>query len=271
MKIFRNKNNLIREISGLKDLGFIPTMGALHQGHISLINKAKKRSKKILVSIYVNAKQFDSNKDYKKYPRYMNKDIALLKEKKIDYLYIPNDEDIYSFKVKKTIYLDKFSKHLCGKFRPGHFKAVVKVVNRFLEIIKPKTIYLGMKDFQQLTLIKLHIIKKNIKTRLIECSTKRDGNGLALSSRNIRLTKNQIFNAGRIYTYLKKNKKLILHRILDKKKTEIVHKLIELGADRVEYIECLNLKELKFCKTTKCNFNIFVAYYMNKVRLIDNL
>ena len=142
MKIFRNKNNLIREISGLKDLGFIPTMGALHQGHISLINKAKKRSKKILVSIYINAKQFDSNKNFKKYPRNLNRDINFLK-KKIDYLYIPNNKDIYSFKVKNSIYLDKFSKQLCGKSKPGHFKAVVDVVNRFLEIIKPKSIYLG--------------------------------------------------------------------------------------------------------------------------------
>jgi pantoate--beta-alanine ligase len=257
MKIFRNKNNLIREISGLKDLGFIPTMGALHQGHISLINKAKKRSKKILVSIYVNAKQFDSNKNFKKYPRNLNRDINFLK-KKIDYLYIPNNKDI-------------FSKQLCGKSKPGHFKAVVDVVNRFLEIIKPKSIYLGMKDFQQLSLIKSHIVKKKIKTELVVCATKRRNNGLALSSRNINLTKNQIINAGKIYTYLKKNKKLILRKILSKQKKVIVNKLIELGAEKIEYIECLNLKELKFCKYTNNNFNIFVAYYMNGVRMIDNL
>ena len=271
MKIFTNKNNLIREISGLRDLGFVPTMGALHKGHLSLVKKAKIKSKKVIVSIYINAKQFNSKKDYKKYPRYINRDINLLKKKKIDYLYIPSDEDIYSYKVRKPIYLDKFSKHLCGKFRPGHFKAVVKVVNKFLEIIKPKKIYLGMKDFQQLSLIKLHIIKRNIKTKLIECSTKRDSNGLALSSRNTRLSKNQIINAGRIYKYLKKKKKLILYKILNKKKKVIINKLIELGADNVEYIECLNLKELKFCKTTKCNFNIFVAKKKKKVRLIDNL
>ena len=270
MKIFRNKNNLIREISGLKDLGFIPTMGALHQGHISLINKAKKRSKKILVSIYVNAKQFDSNKNFKKYPRNLNRDINFLK-KKIDYLYIPNNKDIYSFKVKNSIYLDKFSKQLCGKSKPGHFKAVVDVVNRFLEIIKPKSIYLGMKDFQQLSLIKSHIVKKKIKTELVVCATTRRNNGLALSSRNINLTKNQIINAGKIYTYLKKNKKLILRKILSKQKKVIVNKLIELGAEKIEYIECLNLKELKFCKYTNNNFNIFVAYYMNGIRMIDNL
>jgi len=271
MKIFRNKNNLIKEISGVRDLGFIPTMGALHKGHISLVRKAKKKSRKILVSIYVNSKQFDSNKNFKKYPRNLAKDINVLKKKKIDYLYIPSDKDIYSFKVENSTYLDKFSKQLCGKFRPGHFKAVVDVVNRFLEIIKPKSIYLGGKDFQQLSLIGLHIKKKKIKTKLIECPTKREKNGLAISSRNIKLTKNQIFNSGKIYMYLKNNKKLILHRILNKKKSIIIKKIVKLGADKVEYIECLSLKKLKLCKSTKGNFNIFIAYYMNDVRLIDNL
>jgi len=106
---------------------------------------------------------------------------------------------------------------------------------------------------------------------LIECPTKREKNGLAISSRNIKLTKNQIFNSGKIYMYLKNNKKLILHRILNKKKSIIIKKIVKLGADKVEYIECLSLKKLKLCKSTKGNFNIFIAYYMNDVRLIDNL
>jgi pantoate--beta-alanine ligase len=271
MNIFRNKNTLIKEISGLKDLAFVPTMGALHKGHISLINKAKKESKKVLVSIYVNSQQFDSKKDFKKYPRNFIKDISLLRKKKIDYLFIPNNKDMYSFKTKKKIYLNKFSKKLCGKFRPSHFKAVVNVVNRFLEIIKPKSIYLGMKDFQQLTLIKLHIIKKKIKTKLVACPTIREHNGLALSSRNIKLKNYQALNAGKIYNYLKKNKKMILFKILNKEKFEIINKLTKLGAKKVEYIECLNLKKLEFCTNTKSNFNIFIAYYIDDIRLIDNL
>ena len=271
MKIFRNKNNLIKEISEFKKLGFVPTMGALHNGHISLINKAKKKSKQVLVSIYINTKQFSSRKDFKKYPRNFKKDINILKRKKVDYLYIPNDKDIYSFKVKKSIFLDKFSKKLCGKFKPGHFEAVVDVVNRFLEIIKPKIMYLGMKDFQQLALIKSHIIKKKIKVKLTACKTIRESNGLALSSRNIRLKKDQILRAGKIYSYLKKNKKLILRKILNKNKSEIINKLINLGADKVDYIECVNLKKLKLCKNTNTNFNIFLAYYLGGVRLIDNL
>jgi pantoate--beta-alanine ligase len=271
MKIFTNRNNLIKEISGLGDLGFVPTMGALHKGHISLVKKAKKKSKRTIVSIYVNAKQFDSNNNFKKYPRQINKDINLLKKLKVDYLYVPSNKDVYSFKIANSIYLDKFSKLLCGKFRPGHFEAVIVVVNRFLEIIKPESIYLGLKDFQQLSLIKLHITKKKIKTKLIECPTIRDKNGLALSSRNNMLKNYQILNAGKIYRYVKKNKKMILGKILNNKKKEIIDKIIKLGADKIEYIECLNLKNLIYCKSNKMSFNIFISYYMSGVRLIDNL
>jgi len=271
MKIFKNKNNLIKEISKEKGLGFVPTMGALHKGHISLINKAKKESEKVLVSIYINPKQFNSRSDFKKYPRNLVKDISLLKKKKINYLYIPNNKDIYSFRTVTPIYLDKFSKKLCGIFRPGHFKSVVSIINRFLGIIKPQAVYLGMKDFQQLALIKLHIIRNKIKTKVVACSTIRENNGLALSSRNNKLNKNQILRGGKIYNYLKNNKKKILGKILNNQKAEIVKKLIQLGANKVDYIECINLKKLNYCKNIKTNFNIFVAYYINEVRLIDNL
>ncbi len=271
MKIFKNKNSLIKEISRYKHLAFVPTMGALHKGHISLIDKAKKESKQVLVSIYVNPKQFKSKKDFKKYPRNFNKDINILKKKKIDYLYLPNTKDVYSFKGKAPIYLDKFSKKLCGTFRPGHFKSVVDVVNRFLEIIKPKSIYLGMKDFQQLSLIKLHLIKNKIKIKLIACPTIRSSNGLALSSRNTKLKDNEKIQAGKIYTYLKKNKKFVLINVLNKKKTKIINKLIKLGADKVDYVECLNINTLEYSKNIKDNFNVFIAYYIGKVRLIDNL
>ena len=271
MKIFKNKNNLIKEISKEKGLGFVPTMGALHKGHISLINKAKKESKKVLISIYINPKQFNSRSEFKKYPRNLIKDITLLKKKKINYLYIPNNKDIYSFKTFSPIYLDKFSKKLCGKFRPGHFKGVVNVVNRFLGIIKPRSIYLGMKDFQQLTLIKLHIIKNQIKTKVVSCPTIRENNGVAISSRNIKLNKNQITKAGKIYNYLKCNKKKIIGKILNNQKSEIINKLIHLGARKVDYLECVNLATLEISKNLKTNFNIFIAYYMDKVRLIDNL
>ena len=271
MKIFRNKKTLINKISNLKNVAFIPTMGALHKGHLSLINKAKMRSEEILVSIYINPKQFNSRKDFKKYPRKLNKDIQILKRIKINYLYIPTDKDIYSFNPNTKIYLSQFSRILCGKFRPLHFKGVLNVVNRFLSIIEPKFLYLGMKDFQQLTLIKSHIVKNNIKTKLIACPTLREKSGVAISSRNLNLNKNQLKIAERIYKFIKNNKKLILYKILSKKRSEILLKLSELGADKIDYIECVDLIKKKLCKKTKSKFNVFIAYYIGDIRLIDNL
>ena len=271
MKIFRNKDNLIREISGLKDLGFIPTMGGIHKGHLSLVNKAKRKSNKVLVSLYVNAKQFNSKKDFKKYPRNFNKDINILKKNNVNYLYIPTDKDVYSFRTDVKIYLDDFSKILCGKFRHGHFKGVINIVNRFLQIIKPRLIYLGVKDFQQLSLIESHIIKNKIKTDVVHCATIRNNSGIALSSRNSELNKKNLINAAQIYKFIQNNKKLILNKILNKKKSEIVNKLIKLGADKVDYIECINLDKKKICTNSKYKFNVFVAYYIKNIRLIDNL
>ena len=271
MKIFKNKKDLIKEISGLKKIAFVPTMGALHDGHVSLINKAKKKSKDVLVSIYVNPKQFNSKKDFKKYPRELKNDIKTLKNIKINYLYIPTYKDIYSFKTKNKIYLHKFSKILCGKYRPHHFKAVVNVVNRFIEIIKPTFLYLGLKDVQQLSIIQSHINKNKIQTKIIPCSTIREKNGVAMSSRNSKLSENQMKYAERIYRFVKNNKKLILSKILKKKRSHILKKLIELGASKVDYVECIDLVNKKIHKNSKLNFKVFIAYYIGDVRLIDNL
>ena len=174
MKIFKNKLSLQKEISKDKCLSFVPTMGGLHKGHLYLIKKAKKKKCKICVSIFVNPTQFNKKNDFKNYPRNVKSDIKKLKKLRISYLYLPTYADIYSFKAKRNIYIDKFSKQLCGKFRKGHFAGVLNVVNRFLEIIKPKYIYLGLKDYQQLILIERHIIKNEIKTKVVRCKTIRE-------------------------------------------------------------------------------------------------
>jgi len=271
MKIFKDRKSLINEISGLKKIAFIPTMGSLHKGHISLINKAKKKTNEVLVSIYVNPKQFHSKEDFRKYPRNLKKDIQILKNIKIKYLYIPTTQDIYSFVPRTKIYLDSFSKKLCGKYRPFHFKGVINIVNRFLDIIKPKFLYLGMKDFQQLSLIKSHIITNKITTRLVSCPTIREKNGIAISSRNKKLGKKQLRIAEKIYNFIKKNKKFILKKILNKKRYEIFNKLTEFGANKIDYIDCIDLQKRKNCKNIKNKFNVFVAYYVGNIRLIDNL
>ena len=200
MKIFKDKHTLQKEILKTKGISFVPTMGGLHKGHISLINQSKKSKFKTLVSIFVNPKQFNKS-DFRSYPRNTKKDIKQLKKLKINYLYIPTYKDIYGFKTKENVYLDKFSKKLCGRFRKGHFEGVLNVVNRFIEIIKPRYIFLGKKDYQQLYLIKKHIEKRKIKSKIIGCKTIREINGIACSSRNINLNKNQMKVASNIYYY----------------------------------------------------------------------
>ena len=146
MKIILNKNKLLRLIKAKKNLGFVPTMGGIHFGHISLIKKSISQCDMTIVSIFINKPQFNRKKDFKMYPRVLSKDIAILKKLKIDFLYLPSVKQIYPKGVNKKIKISSFSKKLCGKFRPGHFKAVVDVIDRFIKIIRPQKIYLGEKD-----------------------------------------------------------------------------------------------------------------------------
>ena len=271
MKIFKKKKKLIKEISCINNIAFIPTMGAIHKGHLSLIKKAKKVSENILVTIYINPKQFKSDLDFKKYPRNIKKDIDVLRKAKVRYLYLPSYDDIYLFKTKSPIFLNRFSKTLCGKFRPGHFKGVVNVVNRFIEIIKPSSIFLGFKDFQQLALIKLHINKNKIPIKVIACPTIRQKNGVALSSRNIKLNEDQIKITEKVYKYLKSNKKKIFSKILKNERLEILSKITSFGVEKIDYLKFINLKILKEPKKMNEKTNLFIAYYVGGVRLIDNL
>ena len=271
MKIFKNKLILQKEISKDNYLSFVPTMGGLHKGHLSLIKKAKKYKHKICVSIFVNPTQFNKKADYTNYPRNLKSDIKKLDKLKIDYLYLPTYSDIYSFKTKNNIYIDKFSKQLCGKFRKGHFVGVLNVVNRFLEIINPKYIFLGIKDYQQLILINSHIKKNKIKTKVVECKTIREKSGVACSTRNLNLNKKQIIIASNIYKYLlnlnnkiKKNNKIF-------KINSIKKDILLLGADKIDYIENLNIINLIKKRKSKNKFKLFFAYYIDNIRLIDNI
>ena len=271
MKIFKNKEQLKREIGNKKSISFVPTMGGLHKGHISLIKTAKKYSNKTLVSIYVNPKQFNKEEDYKKYPRNLAKDLKILKKLKVNYLYLPTYKDLFKFKASHKIYLHKFSKVLCGKYRKYHFKGVLNVINRFLEIIRPKYLFLGLKDFQQLTLIKKHVLKNKIHTQIISCKTVREASGVAFSSRNFNLNKNQMKIAKSVYNYLIKIKKKTKKNFKLFNTLLFKRDLIKLGVNKIDYLEIINLKSLSRPRKVKDSFNIFIAYYLNKVRLIDNI
>ena len=271
MKILLNKNDLNEALNRVSDLGFVPTMGSLHKGHISLIKQSKKSKFKTLVSIFVNPKQFNKKSDFRSYPRNTKRDIKLLKKLKIDYLYIPTFKDIYGFRPKNRVFLDKFSKKLCGKFRKGHFEGVLNVVNRFIEIIKPRYIFLGKKDFQQLFLIKKHIEKRKIKSKIIECKTIRENNGVACSSRNLNLSKSQMKIASNIFHYLNDLKKKLKKNYSLFKINKIKKDLIKLGANKIDYLENYNTKSFKKIIKPNKKYNLFFAYYIKKVRLIDNI
>ena len=271
MKIFKTKNRLQKEILSVKNISFVPTMGGLHKGHIYLIKKSKKKAGKTLVSIFVNPKQFNNRKDFDNYPRAINKDLIILKKLNVDFLYVPTFQDIFSFKPKNKIYLDKFSKKLCGKNRKGHFEGVLNVVNRLLEIIKPKHIFLGIKDFQQLYLINRHIKMKNIQTKVISCKIIREINGVACSTRNKNLNKKNLLLASKIYKYFKLKKKLIKKSYNEYNIFDIKKDLLKLGLQKIDYIEMLNINTLKKIKKKSENYKIFIAYYINKIRLIDNI
>ena len=271
MKIFKDKHTLQKEILKTKGISFVPTMGGLHEGHISLIKQSKKTKLKTLVSIFVNPKQFNKKSDFKSYPRNTKKDIKQLKKLKINYLYIPTFKDIYGFKPKKKVFLDKFSKKLCGKFRKGHFEGVLNVINRFIEIIKPKYIFLGKKDYQQLHLIKKHIEKRKIRSKIIECKTIREKNGIACSSRNKNLNKNQMKIASNIFNYFSSLKKKIKKNYNLFNINKIKKDLINLGASKIDYVENYNIKSFKKTKRSNDKSNLFFAYYIKKTRLIDNI
>ena len=236
MKIFKDKHTLQKEILKTKGISFVPTMGGLHEGHISLIKQSKKTKLKTLVSIFVNPKQFNKKSDFKSYPRNTKKDIKQLKKLKINYLYIPTFKDIYGFKPKKKVFLDKFSKKLCGKFRKGHFEGVLNVVNRFIEIIKPRYIFLGKKDYQQIYLIKKHIEIRNIRSKIIECKTIRENNGIACSTRNLNLSKNQMIIKMILNLLLHKNYLQILIYQMNNKNKKIKKTMIRMimGAVRIK-------------------------------------
>ena len=269
MKIILNNNDLNRALNNVSNLGFVPTMGSIHKGHISLIKKSKKECKKTLVSIFVNPKQFNNKKDYKNYPRNIKKDLSILKQNKVNYVFLPSYQDVFKLKSKQKISINKNNRILCAKYRKGHFEGVIDVMDRLTKKIRPKMIFMGEKDYQQLYLVK-KFIKKKYKSQIISCKTIRDKNKLALSSRNLLLKKKDQFNAGRIAQNLiffkkKLTKQKNINIFIDNKKKE----LEELFDISIEYLELRNSLNFKNTKKIK-NSRLFISYYLNKIRLIDN-
>ena len=266
MIIFKSINKLNKEVNFKADIGFVPTMGALHQGHMSLIKKSQKKCKKTLVSIFVNPAQFNNKKDYKKYPKNIQNDLKLLKNLKVDYVLIPGIKDVYKNKSKKNFKISKSYKILCAKYRPGHFEGVLTVINQFIKKLKINKIFLGEKDYQQYILIR-DFLKKNSNVKTVLCKTIRMKNGLAYSSRNRLLNQKSVKYSSLLISKLKKlfiqlkkdlNNKFIINDFINKNK-----------GFNIEYLELRNKNNLSK-KINKKNVKIFIAFYIQGTRLIDN-
>ena len=269
MKILINNNDLNEALFSVTKLGYVPTMGGLHKGHISLIKSSLKLCNKTIVSIFVNPTQFNNQKDFLRYPRNKKLDLSILKKLGVNYVFIPNEKDIYGIKRKSKIKLKKKDKVLCAKFRKGHFEGVIDVMDRLTKLIKPKKIFMGEKDYQQLHLVKEYI-EKNYESKIIPCRTIRDNNNLALSSRNILLNKTELIKAGKLASNIINFKKHIRKRKNLKKIIILKRKELEKEFDiSIEYFELRNKFNLNKSNEIK-NSKIFIAYYLNKIRLIDN-
>ena len=270
MKFIKHITDLNKAVKDEKKLGFVPTMGSLHKGHESLIKISKIKCEKTMVSIFVNPTQFSNKKDYKTYPRNLKKDIKVLKRLNVDYVYLPTVTQIYKGIDKSKILLNKFDKILCAKFRKGHFEGVLSILNQFVKLISPKKIFMGEKDYQQFFLVK-KFIEKKYKSKVYLSKTIRNSNNVALSSRNNLLNPTNLKVAGLIANELF-HLKLLINKNKNKSNNLIKifkKELIRKFDIKIEYLECRNLINLSTNLYNK-PFKLFVAYYLNNVRLIDN-
>ena len=269
MKLLEQITDLNKAINKEKKLGFVPTMGSLHMGHEALIKKSQKECPKTIVTIFINPTQFNNKKDYKNYPRSLKKDLKILKKLKVDFVYLPKVNQVFNEQLPKIL-LNKSQKILCAKFRNGHFEGVLDVLNRFVKLISPKSIFMGEKDYQQFFLVK-NFIEKNHKTKVYSCKTIRASNMIALSSRNNLLNKASLNTLGLITNELLNLKKKIYQDTRQSKKLiQTVKKdLVKKYKIRIEYMECRNIVNMSTNIHAR-SFKLFIAYYLSKVRLIDN-
>ena len=278
IKILKNRQELSDYILKIKEkgqkIGFAPTMGALHEGHLSLYEKARKENDIVISSIFVNPTQFNNPEDLEKYPRTIEKDIELLQQtQNVDTVYIPQIEDIYSNGLERKNYdFEGLENEMEGKFRPGHFDGVGTVVEELFRQIQPNNAYFGEKDFQQLMIIKKLVKKLSLPINIIGMPIYREKNGLAMSSRNMRLTPEQRESAKIIFETLVKVKDLFHQQTLDE-----IHQFVEntfKNSDfELEYFIITNEKTLREISEIKSveTYRAFIVVIINGVRLIDNI
>ncbi len=279
MVVLDSKDQLSNKVKALKaknnKIGFVPTMGALHLGHLSLVETAFNKTDVVVVSIFVNPTQFDNTEDLKKYPRTLDKDVALLETlSKNIIVYAPSIQDIYSNNViSESFSFDGLEHQMEGKFRDGHFNGVGTIVKNLLEIVTPDYAFFGEKDFQQLQIIKKLVEKNHIPVKIIGCKIHRETNGLAMSSRNTRLTEAHKNEAPFIYKTLKEAKRKFGIESAGKVTKWVTKEFAKNNLLDLEYFIIADTKTLKTVKRkhNKNTYRAFIAVYAGKIRLIDNI
>lgn len=266
--------NELKKLAENKTIGLVPTMGALHKGHLSLIETAKAENDITVVSIFVNPTQFDKQEDLTNYPRTLESDLELLKDVKCDVVYVPSPEDIYNNNViSEKFDFDGLEKEMEGKHRKGHFDGVGTIVKKLFEAVRPTNAYFGEKDFQQLQIIKKLVEKYHIPVKVIGCEIYREKDGLAMSSRNLRLTEQQRKEAPFIYKTLKKAKQLFIEKPITEVKKWVEKEFAKNQTLILEYFDIADINTLKSAKRKgrKAKYRGFIAVYADNIRLIDNI
>ncbi len=278
MKIFQKisqlKSYAFESRRKKKTVGFVPTMGALHEGHLSLVRLAKKENKRVVVSIFVNPLQFEPQDDFWRYPRDLVRDTKLLLSEKVDVLFTPNPKEFYSGDFGTSVSVKKISLPLCGISRPAHFAGVATVVLKLLNLVQPNALYLGQKDYQQVRVIEQMIKDLELDVRVRVAPIVREKNGLAMSSRNSLLKPIERQEAAYLYEALTKAKELIESGIEDPAKIKKLMNAVlkDAAHGRIDYLEIVDpvtLESLVKLKN-KSRSLIALAVFFGKTRLIDN-
>lgn len=278
MIISEDLDTLRKAISDLKQanpdrtIGFVPTMGALHQGHLSLVNMASEHSDIVVVSVFVNPTQFNDPTDLDKYPRTLQADINLLEQSPCDILFVPSEKEVYPHgKSDYEIDLKGLDKVMEGKFRDDHFKGVCMVVERLFEIVRPDKAIFGLKDFQQVAIIKHMVQERNIDVEIISAPIIRSSKGLALSSRNSLLTEAEKDQAIHIFKTLEHAKALVHDYTSASKLQKRLLDFFNEGNLKLEYLEIVDNQTLQPTETIHSGITCCIAAYCGSVRLIDNM
>jgi len=256
-----------------RKIGFVPTMGALHIGHISLIEAAKKNCDFVVVSIFVNPTQFGPGEDFTKYPRPIEADLKMCRKAGVDVVFAPTPREMYPTETLTLVDVEKLSEPLCGKFRPGHFRGVATVCAKLFNIVLPDVAYFGRKDAQQAIVIKRMVADLNMPLKVVVCPTVREKTGLAMSSRNQYLTPQQKKDAALIYKSLQECRRMIKQGETNAKKiiAEMRKILKQIPSVEIQYVSIVDAETLQNVDKIAGKVLAAVAVKVGSTRLIDNI